>query len=70
MELQNRFNETQGEEGAYTFTGTWKVFNKQFVDAKNNEEEATKASNLLFWNKKDRDDYFKDIETIYKEYVK
>ena len=70
MELQNRFNETQGEEGAYTFTGTWKVFNKQFLDAKNNEEEATKASNLLFWNKKDRDDYFKDIETIYKEYVK
>lgn len=70
MELQNQFNDTQGKEGAYTFMGTWKVFNKQFVNARNSEAKTTKASNLLFWSKKDRDNYFADIESIYKEYVK
>ena len=70
MELQNKFNETQGDSGSYTFMGTWKVFNKQFVDVKNNEENTANASSLLFWSKKDRDNYFADIESIYKEYVK
>lgn len=70
MELQALFNETAGEEGAYTFMGTWKVFNKQFVDVRTEDKkDELKAPNLLFWSKKDRDNYFADIEKIYKEYV-
>lgn len=69
MELQALFNETAGEEGAYTFMGTWKVFNKQFVDVRTEDKDESKAPNLLFWSKKDRDNYFADIEKIYKEYV-
>ncbi len=70
MELQKKFNETNGEQGAYTFMGTWKVFNKQFIDVKIDEEGNVDASNLLFWSKKDRDNYFEDIESIIKEYIK
>lgn len=68
IKLQNLFNETNGEEGAYTFIGTWKVFNKQFLDVKS--EETKKFPNLLFWTKKDRENYFADIEKIYKDYTK
>lgn len=67
MKQQTLFNETKGKEGAYTFMGTWKVFNKQFVDIGKGE---AKASNLLFWSKTDRKNYLSDIKTIYKEFVK
>lgn len=70
IKLQELFNATNGEKGAYTFIGTWKVFNKQFLDKESDETVDAKASNLLFWSKKDRDNYFADIESIYKEYVK
>ena len=69
MKRQSLFNKTNGEEGAYTFMGTWKVFNKQFLEI-NAEEYTTHALNLLFWSKKDRDNYFADIESIYNEYTK
>ena len=69
MKRQSLFNKTNGDEGAYTFIGTWKVFNKQFMEI-NAKENTTKASNLLFWSKKDRDNYFADIKSIYNEYTK
>lgn len=68
IKLQDKFNETNGKEGAYTFMGTWKVFNKQFLYTNSGEKEN--FPNLLFWTKKDRDNYFTDIETIYKDYTK
>ncbi len=68
IKLQEQFNATNGDEGAYTFIGTWKVFNKQFLDVKS--EETEKFPNLLFWTKNDRENYFADIEAIYKDYTK
>lgn len=65
LERQTLFNESNGEKGAYTFIGTWKVFNKQFLDV---EKDDLKTPNLLFWSKKDRDNYFADLETIYNGY--
>lgn len=70
MERQDRFNNSEGKEGAYTFAGTWRVFNKQFLDVNTGSDGVTKASNLLFWSKNDRNNYLADIENIYSEYTK
>lgn len=69
MKLQKEFNESEGKEGAYTFMGTWKVFNKQIWSENVKGQERSKASNLLFWSKIDRDNYFAEIQTIYNRYV-
>lgn len=70
MERQALFNGTEGKEGAYTFTGTWNVFNKQFKSDTTNEQRELNASNLLFWSKTDRNNYFRDLKNIYNQYVK
>ena len=68
IELQDKFNATNGIDGAYTFIGTWKVFNKQFLDI--NSKDTENVPNLLFWTKNDREKYFADIEKIYNQYTK
>lgn len=69
MKLLTKFNRSDGQEGAYIFSGTWKVFNKQFWHEEDEEQKRVKAANLLFWSKTDRENYFNELETIYKEYV-
>lgn len=69
MKLQKEFNESEGKNGAYTFMGTWRVFNKQIWSENVKGSERTKATNLLFWSKIDRDNYFAEIQTIYNRYV-
>lgn len=69
-ELQILFNNSEGKEGAYTFAGTWKVFNKQFWRYDASDKEKLKASNLLFWSANDRKNYFIELETIYNEYTR
>jgi uncharacterized protein with ParB-like and HNH nuclease domain len=68
IEISDKFNKTDGQEGACIFPGTWKVFNKEFKDLVG-LNGSMKDSNLMFWTKTDRKLYFRDLETIYKEYA-
>ena len=69
LERQQAFDKSSGKEGAYTFKGTWKVFNKQFLPQPLGEEkDGTPVTDLLFWGKADRDNYFFDVERIYNLY--
>ena len=68
--LSDEYDRTNGKSGACTFAGTWKVFNKDFSIAETDPKKTTKSSNLKFWSKVDRENYLKDLENTYNEYVK
>ena len=68
--LSNEYDRTNGKSGACTLAGTWKVFNKDFSIAETDPKKTTKSSNLKFWSKVDRENYLKDLENTYNEYVK
>ena len=68
--LADVYNRSKGEEGAYTFAGTWRVFNKDFDNRSDDKSLQLKATNLRFWTKLDRVNYFIDLEKTYNEYVR
>lgn len=69
IEQSKRYDETNGKEGACTFIGTWKVFNKEYCTGSNNSEMLNQAANMRFWTKLDRENYLKDIKKTYNEYA-
>lgn len=64
------YQQSNGEEGAYTFEGTWKVFNKEFQTDSNDKNLITKSTSLSFWTTLDRQNYLSDLKNTYREYVK
>lgn len=69
IEQSKRYDATNGKEGACTFIGTWKVFNKEYCTDSDNVEMLKQAANMRFWTKLDRDNYLKDIKETYNEYA-
>lgn len=69
IERSKRYDETHGKDGACTFIGTWKAFNKEYCTGSGDLEMLKQAANMRFWTKLDRDNYLKDIQKIYHEYV-
>ena len=69
QELSQEYDESDGERGAVTFVGTWKVFNKEYSTYADNKAELAKSANLNFWTKLDRKNYLKDIKKTYDEYA-
>lgn len=66
QQLSDEYDRSGGECGACTYMGTWKVFNKEFSSVK----ASPSSVNLRFWAKIDRENYFKELEKVYNEYVK
>lgn len=59
--LSSEYDRSMGQQGAYVFMGTWKVFNKEY---------ASNITDLRFWTKADRKNYLNDLKTTYYEYTK
>lgn len=70
QKLSKEFEESNGKQGAITFIGTWKVFNKEYSTESNDQNKLSIAANLNYWTKLDRENYLKEITEIYNEYVK
>lgn len=70
QKLSKEFEESNGKEGAITFIGTWKVFNKEYSTESKDKDKLSIAANLNYWTKLDRENYLKEITEIYNEYVK
>lgn len=70
QKLSKEFEESNGKQGAITFIGTWKVFNKEYSTESNDQNKLSIAANLNYWAKLDRENYLKEITEIYNEYVK
>lgn len=67
--LSKEFEMTNGNKGAVTFVGTWKVFNKEYATESTDSSLLASAANLNYWTKLDRENYIKEITEIYNEYV-
>lgn len=61
LKVSEEYDNTDGEQGACVYMGTWKVFNKEY---------APDATNLRFWTKIDRENYLNALKTTYDEYTK
>lgn len=70
QKLSKEFEESNGKQGAITFIGTWKVFNKEYSTESKDKDKLSIAANLNYWTKLDRENYLKEITEIYNEYVK
>ena len=70
QKLSKEFEDTDGERGAITFIGTWKVFNKEYSTESDDQKKLALAANMNYWTKLDRENYIKEITKTYNEYVK
>lgn len=69
QQLSRKYEETDGAQGAVTFAGTWKVFNKEYATESDNPQKMSSAANLNYWTKLDRENYMKELTEIYNDYV-
>ena len=61
LEESEKYDRTDGKQGACVYAGTWRVFRK---------ECTLKAAELRFWTKTDRTNYLKELKNTYDEYTK